>query len=147
MVQNPPKDMPRIIPYLHYNHVEKAVEWLCSVFGFKVSFTLPDKKGGLMHAEITYADGVVMLGPANREYNSLSPLDLKGVNQGLYVYVEDVDRHHENAKAKGAEIVMPPEDMFWGDRIYAANDLEGHMWTFGQHTKDIPSEQMRPPEY
>jgi hypothetical protein len=25
-------------------------------------------------------------------------------------------------------------------------DLEGHMWTFGQHVKDIPPDQMHPPE-
>lgn len=47
-----------------------------------------------MHAEIAYADGVVMLGPANREHKSLSLLDLPGVNQGLFVYVDDVDRHY-----------------------------------------------------
>ncbi len=146
MLQNPPKDMPRIVPYLHYKDVEKAVEWLTSVLGFQVSFTLPDKKGNLLHADIKYAEGVVMLGPANPQYNSLSPLDLPGVNQGLYVYVDDVDGHFEKAKSKGAEIIMQPEDMFWGDRVYALKDLEGHQWTFGQHVKDVPPEQMKPPE-
>jgi uncharacterized glyoxalase superfamily protein PhnB len=146
MVQNPPKDMPRIMPYLHYNNLEKALEWLSSVFGFQVSLTLPDKHGKLMHAEVKYADGVMMLGPANPKYGSLSPLDLKGVNQGLYVYVDDVDRHYESAKAQGAVITMEPENMFWGDRMYAAKDLEGHSWTFAQHVEDIPPEQMQPPE-
>jgi uncharacterized glyoxalase superfamily protein PhnB len=146
MVQNPPENMPRIVPYLHYNDVKKAVEWLSSAFGLDVSFTLPDNQGNFMHAEMKFGDGVVMLGPANRKYNSLSPLDLPGVNQGLYIYVDDVNRHYENAKAKGAVIAMEPEDMFWGDRIYGVIDLEGHMWTFGQHVKDIPPDQMHPPE-
>lgn len=76
----------------------------------------------------------------------MSPLDLAGVNQGLYVYVDDVERHCANARAKGAVIVMEPEDMFWGDRVYGVKDLEGHMWTFGQHTRDIPPDQIKPPE-
>ena len=147
MVKNPPEHMPRIVAYLHYNDVAGAVEWLTTAFGFSTRFVLPDKKGNLMHAEIAYADGVVMLGPANPEYKSLSPLDLPGINQGLYVYVDDVDRHYERSTSKGAAIVMTPEDMFWGDRVYAATDIEGHMWTFGQHIKDIPLDQMQPPEF
>jgi uncharacterized glyoxalase superfamily protein PhnB len=145
MVQNPPKDMPRIVPYLHYRNMKEALEWLSSAFGFQASFTLADKEGNLMHAEMRFADGVIMFGPANEEHGGLSPLDLAGVNQGLYIYVENVDAHFENSKAGGAVIVMQPEDMFWGDRVYAAKDIEGHRWTFGQHVKDVAPEEMRPP--
>ena len=95
MVQNPPKDMPRIVPYLHYHKMKEALEWLSSAFGFKVRFTLPDKEGNLMHAEITFADAVVMLGPVDKQHGGMSPLDLPGVNQGLYVHVdrdEEIDK-------------------------------------------------------
>lgn len=146
MVHNPPKDMSRIVPYLHYRNMKAALEWLSSAFGFRVSFTLPDKKGNLMHAEMRFADGVIMFGPASKEHGGLSPLDLSGVNQGLYVYVDNVDAHYKNAKARGAVITMEPGEMFWGDRIYAAKDLEGHRWTFAQHVKDIAPEDLRPPE-
>ena len=146
MVQNPPKDMPRIVPYLHYNKVEEALEWLSAAFGFKVSFTMPDSQGHLLHAEMRYGDGLVMMGPTSRDYGALSPLDLAGVNQGLYIYVDDVIAHFEHAKANGADIIMEPEYMFWGDRMYTAKDLEGHKWTFSQHVKDVPPEEMRLPE-
>ena len=145
MVQNPPKDMPRIVPYLHYRNMKAALEWLSSAFGFGVRFTLPDREGNLLHAEMRFADGVMMFGPASKEQCGMSPLDLPGVNQGLYVYVNDVDAHYKNAKSRGAEITMEPEDMFWGDRIYAAKDLEGHRWTFAQHVKDLLPGEMRPP--
>jgi uncharacterized glyoxalase superfamily protein PhnB len=126
--------------------MKAALEWLSTAFGFRVSFTLPDKEGNPMHAEMRYADGVVMFGPASQEQCGMSPLDLPGVNQGLYVYVDNVDAHYKIAKAKGAEITMEPGDMFWGDRIYAAKDLEGHRWTFAQHVKDVAPEEIRPPE-
>ena len=77
MVQNPPENMPRIVPYLHYNDLEKDLEWLLSVFDFKLSFTLPDKHGKLIHAEIIYADGFVMRGPANPHCESLTPVILQ----------------------------------------------------------------------
>ena len=48
----------------------------------------------------------------------------------LNLYVEDVDARFQQAVDAGAEVVMPPADMFWGDRIYAVRDLEDHHWTF-----------------
>jgi uncharacterized glyoxalase superfamily protein PhnB len=145
MVDNPPKDMPRITPYLHYHDVAAALAWLEKAYGFKTRFSMPDPKGGLMHAEMTFAEGVVMMGPVSKEYGALSPKDLPGVNQGLYVYVDDVQRHYEHAKEAGARITMPPETMFWGDRIYSTSDIEGHHWTFAQHVEDVPPEAMKPP--
>jgi PhnB protein len=145
MVANPPKDMPRITPYLHYQDVAAAARWLQKVFGFENRFSIPDPKGGVMHAEVSFAEGVVMLGPTSREHGGLSPRDLEGVNQGLYVYVDDVQRHYEHTREAGARITMEPETMFWGDRVYGATDLEGHHWTFAQHVEDVPPEAMKPP--
>jgi hypothetical protein len=33
--------------------------------------------------------------------------------------------------------VAEPEDQFYGDRTYRAIDLEGHMWTFFVHVRDV----------
>ena len=43
---------------------------------------------------------------------------------GVFVYIDDVDRHYEVAKAAGADIVHPPKDADYG-RNYWANDPEG----------------------
>lgn len=51
--------------------------------------------------------------------------------QGVYVAVEDVDTHYEQAKAAGAEIIREIEDTDYGAREYTARDLEGHVWSFG----------------
>jgi len=48
------------------------------------------------------------------------------------VYVDDVDKHYERAKAAGAEIHMEPTDQPYGDRRYDTEDLEGHNWFFAQ---------------
>lgn len=145
MPQNPPEDMPRITPYLYYNNVSLALSWLEKVFMFERRGEIKAPDGSITHAEMGFADGVVMLGPASEKDGALSPIDVTGVNQGLYVYVDDVDLHFQHARLAGAEIVMEPQDMFWGDRVYKAHDLEGHHWSFATHVKDIALADMQAP--
>ena len=61
-----------------------------------------------------------------------SPRQLGGTGTKVNVYVDDVDRHYEHAKAEGATIERHLESMPWGDRRYEAFDLEGHWWHFAQ---------------
>jgi len=145
MVKNPPEGMPRITPYLFYNNLPKALGWLKKAFGLETRFSIPGPDGELMHAEMALADGVVMMGAANPKEGSMSPSDLKGIHQSLYIYVEDLDIHYRRSKEAGAQIDMEPEEMFWGDRVYSAKDLEGHIWTFAQHVKDVAPEDMKWP--
>jgi uncharacterized glyoxalase superfamily protein PhnB len=67
------------------------------------------------------------------EFGMKSPGALGGINQCLYVTVEDPDAHYERAKAAGAKIVIEPFDTDYGARNYCARDLEGHLWTFGTY--------------
>ena len=145
MPQNPPEGMPRCTPYLYYNDVSAALDWLSGTFGLSQRFSLPAKDGSIMHAEMGLEDAVIMIGTASAERQVQSPQNLGGVNQALFIYVDDVDAHYQHTKASGATILMEPDEMFWGDRIYAVADLEGHQWTFAQHVKDIPPEKMQLP--
>lgn len=135
MVKNPPEGMPRLTPYLYYNDLAAALEWLGKAFGFSERMKIPGEDGGLMHAEIALKDCVVMMGPPSQEFETASAQDLPRVSASLYVYVDDVDAHHAKAASAGAE---PGElqDMFWGDRMYAVRDLEGHHWTFATAKKE-----------
>ena len=46
-------------------------------------------------------------------------------------------RDRDRARAAGATIAQEPSDQFYGDRTYRAVDLEGHMWTFAEHVRDV----------
>ena len=106
--------------------------------------SIPGPEGKLMHAEMTIADGVVMMGQTGMEPSCVSPRSQNGVNtQSLYIYVDDVDRHCERARAVGATIIRAPEDQFWGDRMYTARDLEGHSWSFAQAVREVSPEEIR----
>ncbi len=143
--KSPPEGFPRLVPILFYDDLAGALDWLAKSFGFTIRMSLPGPDGKLVHAEMQHGDAVIMMGPVSDETGSKSPDALPGVNQSLYLYVDDVDAHFQHAKAAGAKIVSEPTDMFWGDRMYYAQDCEGHHWNFAQHTKDIAPEDMKPP--
>ena len=143
MPQNPPENQTRITPYLYYEDVAGALDWLARAFGFSERMRMPGPDGGVMHAEMELADGVIMLGCPGPEYRN--PAHLGQGTQSLYVFVDDVDKHFEKAKDAGAKILEPPADQFYGDRRYGAEDPEGHAWFFATHVRDVAPEDMLPP--
>ena len=143
MPANPPENMPRITPYLLYEDVASALDWLAKAFGFQERMRLPGPDGKINHAEMELADGVIMMGCPGQEYQN--PKRIGHVTQQLYVYVDDVDKHFEHAKGAGATILEEPQDQFYGDRRYGAEDPEGHHWYFSQHVRDVAPEDMKPP--
>ena len=69
-----------------------------------------------MHASIRIGDSTVMLTDEFPDWNSFGPKALKGTAVTIHLYVDDVDAVAARAVAAGAKVVMPVDDMFWGDR-------------------------------
>lgn len=46
--------------------------------------------------------------------------------------VGDADGWHDRAVAAGCASVLPPQDMFWGDRYAQVRDPFGVLWAFNQ---------------
>jgi len=94
--------------------------------------------GDTMLAWLRVGDGVVMIGHANAEIHRIhSPRVLGNTTVQMMVYVHDIDAHYAHAVAEGADITMPIQDAFYGERRYEATDLEGHRWHFGERHADI----------
>jgi uncharacterized glyoxalase superfamily protein PhnB len=128
----PQDTQPTIIPYFVYRDGAAALKWLADAFGLEqiTAFTGPD--GSILHAEMRFGNGAIMLGTATGEQRAQVPWDLPA-GRGIYLYVEDVDAHYERARAAGAHIVYPPEDTEFGTRRYRALDLDGYEWSFGTY--------------
>jgi len=142
MVQNPPENFPRVTPYLLYENLDAAVDWLVPAFGLTERVRMKGPDGKANHAELGIGDGVVMMGHPGPDYQG--PKRIGNRTQLTYVYVDDVDKHYETARAAGAQILSEPTDQFYGDRTYGAEDPEGHHWSFAQHVRDIAPEDMHP---
>jgi uncharacterized glyoxalase superfamily protein PhnB len=126
---------PNIFPEIVYDDAPAALEWLARAFGFVKGEVIEGPGGTIAHAEMHYGAGTIM--PKSPmpgdELGMKSPRSLQGINQCLYVTVDDPDAHHDRAKAAGAEIVMELFDTDYGARNYCARDPEGHLWSFGTY--------------
>jgi uncharacterized glyoxalase superfamily protein PhnB len=138
---------PRISSSLFYDDAGAAIEWLCRAFGFEVRLKIEGDGGRIEHSELTFGDGLIMVGSTGGKSQRPVPLPCKsprslgGANtQALCVFVDDIDAHCQRAQAAGATILEPPtthdygED-YWSDRTYRAEDPEGHNWWFMQRMR------------
>jgi PhnB protein len=59
----------------------------------------------------------------------------------IFVYVADVDQALERAVAAGAEILVPAQNQFWGDRTARILDPCGHVWMVASRIEETTEEQ------
>ncbi len=120
----------RIIPVLTYQDIPAAHDFLVNAFGFNAGGVHRNAEGQPIHGEIRAGDATIWLHRVMAEHRLNSPLASDVANSGLFVYVDDVDAHYEQARAAGALIDSQPVDQPYGQREYGARDLEGHRWWF-----------------
>src|SRR5882672_3828456 len=94
-----------VVPVLVYEDVAKAIDWLCEAFGFSERLRAARPDGTITHAQLSIAEGAVMLGASGAEFR---PPRTDEVNQYVLVRVEDDDQHFEHAQRSGARIVHQP---------------------------------------
>jgi len=127
-----------LISCLGYADAEAAVDWLCRAFGFEPYAVYRDGDGKVVHAELSFGNGMIMIGPSGKsefgKTHMATPGQIDGrQTQTVYAIVEDPDGHHDKAVAEGAEIVLPLKDADYGGRGYTARDPEGYIWSFGTY--------------
>ena len=120
-------------PSLTYDDPMAAIEWLERAFGFTRRLIVPGPNGTVMHSEMTFGNGVVMIGSAKPDERRQSPRSLGGSNQALSAYVADPDAHYKRAIEAGARITRELRDEEYGARGYMCEDPAGHIWYFGDY--------------
>jgi PhnB protein len=120
--------IPQIIPYLYYDDVDAAIEFLVAAFGFTREMRVATPSGGV-HAQVRLGDQIVMLGQGLTDKTHATPGRLGRVTSGVFVYLDGIDAHFAQADAEGAEIVTPLTDLEYG-RSYTVRDPQGQTWFF-----------------
>jgi uncharacterized glyoxalase superfamily protein PhnB len=145
----PPTGWPRICQNLYYEKPAAAIDWLCKAFDFEVRLKVEGDDGDILHSELTYGEGLIMVGGSGRkddgkeawQAQQTTPKSIHGGNtQSMCIFVDDVDSHCAKAVEHGAKIHREPKtddygDDYWADRTYGATDPEGHMWWFMQRVR------------
>ena len=110
-----------IVPSIAYRDERAAIQWLCQVFGFEQQLVVPNEDGSVAHAQLSFGNGMVMLGTIGAETHN------------MYVVVSDADAQYARVKAAGAEILREIRDEEFGGRGFVCRDPEGHVWSFGTY--------------
>jgi uncharacterized glyoxalase superfamily protein PhnB len=123
----------QLIPVLTYPDVEVAVTWLRDAFGATEHVRI----GPNHRAQMMLGTGAFIVADATR--GRVAPSD-EGVSHTIMVRVEDVDAQCARAQKLGAEVVMEPTDMPFGERQCTLRDPGGHRWTLSQTLFDAEPE-------
>lgn len=141
-----PEGQEGLLPHLVCDPCAEAIEFYKQAFGAEEVCRMPmpgsDK---LMHAQILIDGRPVMLTDDFPEFcdnASRSPKALGGTPVTIHRYVKDCDAAIKRAEQAGATVIMPPADMFWGDRYGVITDPFGHSWSLATHISDPTPEEM-----
>jgi PhnB protein len=132
-----------LTPHLIVNGVAKAIEFYKEAFNAEELLRLPGPDGkSIMHAALQVGDSRFFLVDESPAMCVKGPLSLGGTPVTIHIYVEDVDAAFKQATTAGAQTVMPPADMFWGDRYAVITDPFGHKWSLATHKEDLTPEEI-----
>jgi uncharacterized glyoxalase superfamily protein PhnB len=131
-----------VTPYLVCNQAGSAIDFYKRAFGAKEKMRRPGPDGKVMHAEIQIGDSRVMLCDEWPAMGAKSPQSIGGSPASIFMYVKNVDAAFAKATAAGATVLMPVQDMFWGDRYGRLKDPFGHEWQMATHKEDLTPKQM-----
>jgi uncharacterized glyoxalase superfamily protein PhnB len=136
MIHNRSVPTDTVLPHIVYGDLPKAIGWLSRAFGYVEHYRYGDPLSG---SQGQMGNACVMLTRSRDSHRS--PAETGHATQGLTIFVEDVEGHYARAKAAGAGIVEEPHETVYGEFQYAAEDLEGHLWLFSRHARDLSPEE------
>ena len=139
-----PKGYHTVTPYLTVNDGARALAFYTRAFGAKVQMQMAGQGGKVMHAELRIGDSLVMLSDEVPGVTSTkAPATLGGTTGSIFLYVVNVDRAFSRAVEAGCTALMPPTDMFWGDRFGKLEDPFGNQWSMATHKEDVSPAEMK----
>lgn len=139
-------DMPApaaLAPHLVCAGALQAIDFYKAAFGARELIRLPGPDGKLMHACLDINGGQVMLAEERADCGAMSPKTLHGTPVTISLRVADADAVFDRAVAAGAAPVMPPADMFWGDRYGLVEDPFGHRWALMTTQRVLDEAELR----
>ena len=135
----------QFIPHVIVNDGMAAIEFYRQVFGAETGDIMMEPNGKrLMHGEIVLDGHKLFLSDEFSEKEGGTckmPQTLGGTCVRITLQTDDADGVVERAVARGARILMPVADMFWGARYGKIVDPFGHEWGINQQVKEQSAEE------
>ena len=130
-----------IIPRLVCRDPAAAINFYASTFGAVERLRRPGPDGTVAHALMTIGPAMIMIEGEWPTLTSRAPKPDGSSPVVIYVYVGDVDKTVERAIANGAQVLVPLQNQFWGDRIAWIMDPAGHVWTVATRIEETTAQE------
>lgn len=132
-----------VFPYLCVHDADAAVKFYCEVFGGTEKFRLVEPSGRIGHAEVDLGAGILMICEEYPEYDIRKPNPAIGTSVSLHLHVDDADAIVAAALTAGAELLMPVQDHFYGERGGVFRCPFGHRWNIGHSIETVTPDEMQ----
>jgi PhnB protein len=129
-----PRQYGTATPMMNQSDAAATIAFCKKAFGAKLLSKMPGAGGKLMHAEILIGDSIVMLSDSVMEPARVS---------SIMLYVPKVDKVVAKAVSAGASVIMPVQDMFWGDRFGRVKDPFGNLWAIASRTERVSPAELK----
>lgn len=129
-----------ITPSIIVKDADAAIAQYKKAFGAEEIMCMRSPTGGVMHAEMKIGDSIFMLGGEWPNMGMKAPAP-NHVSGGMHIYVPDADKAYQRALDAGCQTIMPPADMFWGDRYAKVIDSSGHVWGLATRVEEVSPEE------
>jgi len=132
-----------VIPRLVCRDPAAAIDFCAGTFDAIERVRRPGPDGTVAHALMTIGPAMIMIESEWPILTSRAPKPDGSSPVVIYVYVEDVDQTVERAIAGGAQVLIPAQNQFWGDRTAWIMDPSGHVWTIATRIEETGEQERK----
>jgi len=140
-VKGIPDNSSVLIPRLVCRNPAQEIDFCARTFEAVTLNQRPGPDGTVAHALMTIGPAMVMIEAEWPTLTSRAPTPDGSSPVVIFLYVQEVDRTVERAMASGAQVLVSPQDQFWGDRIAWIMDPAGHVWTVATRIEETTAEE------
>jgi len=130
-----------ITPQVALDNAAKTIEWYKKALGAEEVSRSTGPDGKIMHAELKIGDSRFMMNDVMM--GGKGPKAFGGSPASFWLYVNDCDALFNRAVSAGAEVRMPLENQFWGDRGGCVGDPEGYSWWISTRKEDLTPAELQ----
>ncbi len=136
-----PENTSIIIPRLVCRDPAAEIDFCVRTFDAVELNRRPGPDGSVAHALLTIGPEMIMIEAEWPTLPSRAPTADGTSPVVIFVYVPDVDQTVERASACGAQVLVPLQNQFWGDRIAWLIDPSGHVWTVATRIEETTAQE------
>jgi uncharacterized glyoxalase superfamily protein PhnB len=134
---------PPLTPRLVVAGAADAIAFYRAVFGAREleRYTMPE--GSIVQAALAIGEAVIALTDAAPDFHNRDPKDLGGSPVILSLEVDDPDATAAEAVRRGAKVIFPIADQFYGYREGRIEDPFGHVWILSKLLEELSPEEIQ----